>query len=59
MLDGVGYAMYQNESWPINNSNSNSNPQVEDRVPYFIDGQNQVYPIQYTTLVEVQMLIQH
>ena len=49
MLDGVGYAMYQNESWPINNSNSASNPEIEDRVPYFIDG-NQVYPVQYTTV---------
>ena len=49
MLDGVGYAMYQNESWPINNSNSASNPEIEDRVPYFIDG-NQVYPVQYATV---------
>jgi hypothetical protein len=41
--------MYQNESWPINNSNSASNPEIEDRVPYFIDG-NQVYPVQYATV---------
>jgi len=48
MLDGLGYAQYQNESWGINNPNSASNPESEDRVPYFIDG-GQIYPIQYTT----------
>ena len=48
MLDGVGYAQYQNESWPVNNANSDTNPEIEDRVPYFIDA-NQVFPVQYTT----------
>jgi len=48
MLDGLGYAQYQNESWGINNPNSASNPESEDRVPYFIDG-GQIYTIQYTT----------
>ena len=48
MLDGVGYAMYQNESWTINNPNSNTNPEIEDRVPYALD-ENQVYLVQYTT----------
>jgi TonB-linked SusC/RagA family outer membrane protein len=48
MLDGVGYAQYQNESWPVNNANSDTNPEIEDRVPYVIDA-NQVFPVQYTT----------
>jgi TonB-dependent starch-binding outer membrane protein SusC len=48
MLDGVGYAMYQNESWTINNQNSDTNPEIEDRVPYALD-ENQVYLVQYTT----------
>ena len=48
MLDGVGYAQYQNESWTVNNANSDTNPEIEDRVPYVIDA-NQVFPVQYTT----------
>ena len=49
VLDGLGYATYQNEAWPINNPNSSSNPESENRNPFFIDG-NQVFPIQYTTV---------
>ncbi len=26
MLDGVGYAQYQNEAWPVNNANSDPEP---------------------------------
>ena len=48
VLDGVGYAQYQNEAWPINNSNSPGNPQVEDRVPFHIDNNN-IYAIGYST----------
>ncbi len=49
MLDGVGYAQYQNESWPINNPNTTSNPMVEGRVPFFIDSDNNIFGISYTT----------
>ena len=48
MLDGVGYAQYQNESWPLNNSNSAGNPQIEDRVPFYIEDNN-IYAIGYST----------
>jgi TonB-linked SusC/RagA family outer membrane protein len=49
MLDGVGYAEYQNEAWPVNNPNTTSNPMVEGRVPFFIDGDNNIFAIGYTT----------
>jgi len=48
VLDGLGYAQYQNEAWPINNPNETSNPQIEERVPFFIDG-NDIYTVNYTT----------
>ena len=49
MLDGVGYARYQNESWVFNNPDPNPDiaNEVDTRTPYFIDG-NQVYPLTYT-----------
>ena len=49
MLDGVGYAEYQNEAWPVNNPNTTSNPMVEGRVPFFIDGDNNIFAVGYTT----------
>lgn len=49
MLDGVGYAQYQNESWPINNSNSPGNPEIEDRIPFYINDDNNIYAWNYTT----------
>jgi TonB-linked SusC/RagA family outer membrane protein len=49
MLDGVGYADYQNEAWPVNNPNTTSNPMVEGRVPFFIDGDNNIFAVGYTT----------
>lgn len=49
MLDGVGYAEYQNEAWPVNNPNTTSNPMVEGRVPFFIDGNNNIFAVGYTT----------
>tara|TARA_B100001057_G_scaffold275477_1_gene275718 strand:+ start:33060 stop:36281 length:3222 start_codon:yes stop_codon:yes gene_type:complete len=50
MLNGVGYASYQNEAWGINNPDPNPNidNEVDTRVPYFIDG-GQVYSLQYTS----------
>jgi TonB-linked SusC/RagA family outer membrane protein len=42
MLDGVGYAQYQNESWPLNNSNSPGN------VPFYIEDNN-IYAVGYST----------
>ena len=48
MLDGLGYAQYRNEAWPINNPNSTRNPEIEDRIPYSFDG-NKIYSIGYTT----------
>ena len=51
MLDGVGYARYQNESWVFNNPDpdpSNDTQTVDTRVPYLIDG-NQIYSLQYTS----------
>ena len=42
MLDGVGYAQYQNESWPLNNSNSTGN------VPFYIEDNN-IYAVGYST----------
>lgn len=52
MLDGVGYAEYQNEAWPVNNPNTTSNPMVEGRVPFFIDGDNNIFAVGYTTTGE-------
>lgn len=49
MLDGVGYAQYQNEAWPINNSNSPGNPEIEDRIPFYINDNNNIYAWNYTT----------
>lgn len=49
MLDGVGYAEYQNEAWPVNNPNTTSNPMVEGRVPFFIDEDNNIFAVGYTT----------
>jgi TonB-linked SusC/RagA family outer membrane protein len=50
MLNGVGYASYQNEAWGINNPDPDPNidNEVDTRVPYFIDG-GQVYSLQYTS----------
>ena len=48
MLDGVGYANYQNEAWPVNNSNSAGNPMIEDRIPFHIENNN-IYAIGYST----------
>ena len=49
MLDGVGYAQYQNEAWPVNNQNTTANPMVEGRIPFFIDNSNNIFGIGYTT----------
>lgn len=49
MLDGVGYAEYQNASWPVNNRNSLAYPDIEVREPFFIDNQNQIYGVGYGT----------
>tara|TARA_B100001564_G_scaffold341393_1_gene336006 strand:- start:85092 stop:88316 length:3225 start_codon:yes stop_codon:yes gene_type:complete len=51
MLDGVGYARYQNESWVFNNPDpdpSNDTQTVDTRVPFLIDD-NQIYSLQYTS----------
>ena len=49
MLDGVGYAQYQNAAWPVNNRNSNAYPDIEVREPFYINDQNEIFGVNYAT----------